>query len=63
MWPSVVANSAEHMNTLTQAGGIGEFIIAPGLKRIKVTKVNPLTPKDWAIAEPLYFMKRPATAQ
>ena len=47
MWPSVVANSAEHMNTLTQAGGIGEFIIAPGLKRIKVTKVNPLTPGDW----------------
>ena len=53
MWQSVVANSAEHMNTLTQAGGIGEFIIALGLKRIKVTKVNLLTPKDLTIPEPL----------
>ena len=50
-----------HLDTLKKAGGIGEFVIAPGLKQIKVLKVNPLTEEDWKIAEQC-FMKRPAAA-
>ena len=53
--------SEQHMETLTKCGGVGEFVIRPGLKQLKVLKVAPLSKDEWKAAAH-YFKKRPAAA-